>query len=219
MSALPESDENTVEETEETRVELVQGETGTEVSLTPRDWQRPWMAGFFQGLALTGNVSRAARLVGINRSHVDQLRRSNPVFAEAWREALQVAAELIENEVVMEARQKRVVTVVRTRTLRDARGRVIEVETTEETRNVSGGSDQIRLALLKALKPEVYGDRAEVRHLGADGGPVRVEVMRDPGEARVLELVRIAGDLGVPSSVDEVVDGEVVEEEDAGDGG
>lgn len=186
----------------------------TEIALTRRDWDRPWKGAFMQAYALTANIASSARAAGMSRGWVHEVMKSDPLFREAMAEAREVAVDMLEALARKRATQDRRVVVTRTRTLRDASGRVLEEETVEETKVTEGSSDSLVLALLRSQRPEVYGVHAEMRMVGHDGGAVRVEVTRSPSDERVRELLVLAGELGMG---DEVVEGEAVEVDEYGD--
>lgn len=53
---------------------------------------------FIEVLSVTANVSEAARAVGFSRTALYVLRNSDPEFAAAWDEAVQVATDALERE-------------------------------------------------------------------------------------------------------------------------
>src|SRR5688500_13720784 len=63
------------------------------------DYQpRVWMKAFISILSLQGNVSRACDAAKIERKTAYRAKDSDPVFAEAWADALDVAADALEAE-------------------------------------------------------------------------------------------------------------------------
>lgn len=182
----------------------------TELALTNHEWRAPWKAIFLKTYALTGNVSSAARACDISRSHVYLARSQDAVFAAAMVEAREVGIDLLEARAKRRIEQERQVRIVRTRTLTDARGNVIETETIEETRVTEGASDHLIATFLRAQRPEVYGDRQDIRVGGMDGGPVLVEITRAPDRDRLRDLMEVARELGAG----DVIDGEAIDEDD-----
>lgn len=127
--------------------------------------------------------------MGISYGYAFDERKEDPVFGEAWREALAVGADLLEQVAWRRAtvgEPKRVTTV---RTKRDASGQVVEEETVvSETNRVS---DLLLRDQLRAAKPELYGDR--VQHTGFGDGPIQIEVgPRVRTVERLAELYEIA---------------------------
>src|ERR1035438_9843342 len=55
-----------------------------------------WRAKFIAALAVTANVSAAARAAGIARQHVYVVRNDDPEFAAAWDDALETAVDELE---------------------------------------------------------------------------------------------------------------------------
>jgi molybdenum-dependent DNA-binding transcriptional regulator ModE len=173
----------------------------TEIALTKHEWNRPWKAAFLQAYALTGNISSAARAVDISRAHVYLSKSQDAVFAAAMAEAREVGTDMLEAMARKRVTQERVVKIVRTRTLTDAKGRVLERETVEEYRTQEGASDGLVISMLKANRPEVYGDKADIRVGGGDA-PIKVEITRAPDDQRLLELVQVARELGAGDIID-----------------
>lgn len=182
----------------------------TELALTAHEWDRPWKALFLKTYALTGNVSSAARACEISRAHVYLVRAHDPVFAAAMVEAREVGIDLLEARAKRRIEQERQVRIIRTRTLTDKNGVVLERETIEETRITEGASDHLIATFLRAQRPEVYGDRQDIRVGGMDGGPVLVEITRAPDRDRLRDLVEVARELGAG----DIIDGEAIDEDD-----
>ena len=116
-------------------------------------------AAFLEAYTESGNLSKAAEVVGINRaSHYDWMR-DDPQYPEAFAAAREQAIEIMEAELHRRA-----------------------VEGVEEPvgwyQGEPGGtvrrySDVLLMFLLKALKPSTY--REKVEHTGPDGGPITIE--------------------------------------------
>lgn len=66
--------------------------------LTSKKRDPTWTAAFIASLSLTGNVTRACESSGVSRWLVYELRNNDPVFAEAWDNALEQATDLLEEE-------------------------------------------------------------------------------------------------------------------------
>lgn len=122
-----------------------------------------WERAFLASLALTGNVSRAARDAGIDRTQPYRLREDDAAFAKAWDSALEEAADRMEEEALRRA-----------------------VEGVEEPVYQKGEqigairrySDTLLIFLLNGARPHKY--KAVVRNevTGADGKEVLVKVLR-----------------------------------------
>jgi hypothetical protein len=67
---------------------------GIEVESMKRIWQKAFLA----ALEETGSVTEAAKAVGMGRCNVYQYKRSDPAFAALWEQALDVAADVLEDE-------------------------------------------------------------------------------------------------------------------------
>lgn len=172
-----------------------------------RDWPRPWMGAFLDSLAAMPNVSTAARQARVNRQYVYEVRARDPVFAEAWEEAAQMAADLLEANYIRWGTVGQDVTETRERY--DGAGTLIE-RTVVVSKVLS---PTIATNVLRRFKPE-YREAHVVEHQGAGGGPVRVEVDRTPSRERILELARLAQQFGLPAGNDDDIDGELLAEID-----
>ena len=53
---------------------------------------------FLEALADTGSVTTAVAIAGTSRTRVYELRKADPVFAAAWEEAEDIAADRLEDE-------------------------------------------------------------------------------------------------------------------------
>jgi hypothetical protein len=60
--------------------------------------KRIWQKAFLAALEETGSVTEAAKAVGMGRCNVYQYKRSDPAFAALWEQALDVAADVLEDE-------------------------------------------------------------------------------------------------------------------------
>jgi len=134
-------------------------------------------AKFLAYLAKYGFVARAAKAAGVGRSWMFELRARDPKFAAAWDAALAEYTEDLEAEADRRAY---------TGTLKPVfqGGKRVGV--------VREFSDTLLIFRLKALKPEVYQDRARHEVTGKDGQPVQVETGLNPAAMDVLK--RILGD-------------------------
>ena len=100
---------------------------------------------FIKALSKTGSVTKAAALAGTSRTRVYELRKVDPVFAAAWEEAEEMAADELEDE----ARRRAVEGVPEPlvsggKLVRDDDGQPIMVRRY---------SDNLLVALMKARRP------------------------------------------------------------------
>lgn len=165
-------------------------------ALTNYEWDRPWKGPFLAAFAITGNVSEAARRVGISRVHASNTRHTDEQFDRAWVEAEEIATDLLEEIAWNRARVGEPRRLVRTKY--DEQGNTSEV-VVEETNVISNA---LLITLLKARRPEKYRERFEHRVTGAEGGPIRVEVDRRPTRERMLALLELAKELERPDTID-----------------
>ncbi len=139
-------------------------------------WTRAARQRFLETLRATGNVSAAARAVGLARSSAYRLRRRDAAFAAAWDDAEQEAVDLLEQE----ARRRALDGVAEPlmgggKLIRDDDGRVMTIRR---------HNDRLLEMLLKAHRPERFRDRADPRPVEGEaaGGrlpPVTIVVGAD----------------------------------------
>lgn len=137
--------------------------------------KRPrWAKGFLAALAQSGIVGAAAEAASIDRRTAYYLRDSDVEFAAEWDQALDAAADLLENEARRRAERgvqrlkfhNGVLIKVQAESpegipLVDMDGNPIMVPYVEHEY-----SDTLMIFLLKGAKPEKYRERADVRHSG-----------------------------------------------------
>ena len=118
---------------------------------TPPGWQEAFLA----HLRETGNVSAAARAAGSCRSRCYESRRRDRIFAAAWADALEEAADRLE----MEAFRRAVTGVGEDRFFK---GSVVG--------EVTRYSDSLLMFLLRARRPARFGPRpaAEAEDTGME---------------------------------------------------
>jgi len=122
---------------------------------------RDWKPAFLEALGRTGNVRDACADAGIHRSTAYERRAKDVMFAEAWDDAIDDAADELEQE----ARRRAVEGTERTRFVRtgtnDAGRPVYERVSIREY------SDTLLIFLLKAARPEKYRERYDVQAIVA----------------------------------------------------
>jgi hypothetical protein len=108
-------------------------------------------AKFFEFLSQGGSVTAAAGAAGYTRSRVYERRKTDAEFAAAWDDLLGQGTDLLEDEALRRA-----------------------MDGVEEPRFYEGEicvhvrkySDTLMIFLLKARRPEKYGDKAQTDHTG-----------------------------------------------------
>lgn len=119
---------------------------------------------FLAALRESGNITRSAAAVGIDRGqHYDWLE-TDPTYPERAEEAFAAAADRLEEE----ARRRACDGLVRYKFRKD--GEPLRHPETGEPYFELEYSDPLLICLLKAAKPTKYRDRKEVS--GPGGGPV-----------------------------------------------
>ena len=137
--------------------------------------KRPrWVKAFLSSLARLGNVRLACETAEIDRRTAYYLREADEAFAAEWDQALEDSADLLEQEARRRAEQgvqrlkfhNGAVIMVQAQSpeglpLVNAEGEPIMVPYVEHEY-----SDTLAIFLLKAIRPEKYRERADVRHSG-----------------------------------------------------
>jgi hypothetical protein len=129
-----------------------------------------WAPAFLAALRDTGMVSQACEAAGVGRRTVYDRRARDRAFALAWADELERAVEVMEAEAYRRAVHgvERPVTIAGQREL------------------VREHSDRLLLFLLRARRPEVYGDRHLVEH----GGRLDLEHSYNPDAIELSPALR-----------------------------
>jgi hypothetical protein len=119
---------------------------------------------FLTTLAHTGVIAAAAAKAGLPKSTVVNWLKIDPAFAEAYQEALEVAADLLELEALRRATHG--VAEAVWHKPKEGEPYIVGYNTKY--------SDSLLIALLKAKKPEQFRERYEVDHKAEGSGGVLV---------------------------------------------
>jgi hypothetical protein len=185
--------------------------------LTPK--KRACLANY----ALTGNVTVACNAALISRTTFYFWLKNDPDFAKLADDALEQAADHMEHEArrrAFDGWEEPVFGAVGAQ-LQD--GKVVS-QGTGVVGTVRKYSDTLLIFLLKGARPRKFRDNASLELTGKDGGPVQLEPVVDKLKARLEAILKnqaaglLAGVTEVPSPGAQVLDGELVEEEGAGQG-
>lgn len=166
-------------------------------------------------MARIPNVSAACRVVGVPRSTVYWHAQHDPVFRDAWKEAVDIGVDLLERIAHQRATTGWEQEETRRRVKRVADpnrpGELVVVEDETVTTTRSEVSDHLMVTLLKAYRPRRFREQVE-HHLGpADDldtavpvGPDDDGIHRMPTHERTMELLRLARELepGVAPVID-----------------
>jgi terminase small subunit-like protein len=115
-------------------------------------------AEFLAALRETCNVTKACELSGVARRSIYDWRDEDSEFAADWQKALDVAADLLEEEAIRRAK--------------DGTKKPV-YQGGELVGHIQEYSDTLLIFLLKGAKPKKYSDLQ--RHTGADGeGPIQI---------------------------------------------
>jgi hypothetical protein len=164
------------------------------------DGKHDWKAAFLTSLASVPVVNFAAKAAGINRVTAFRHRKTDPDFAEAWDEAIELSVDNAEREAFRRAIAGYDEPVIH-------RGQLQYVMVPYEQEDGSQGwrvaqddqgkpvplvvrkhSDALLALILKGRRKSVYAERHEVT--GADGGAVAVS--DSDRAARVAQLMATA---------------------------
>jgi hypothetical protein len=110
-----------------------------------------WSPRFLEALALSPNISAAARAAGIDRRTAYNARDAHPDFAALWDDALESATDNLAAEAYRRAYEGCEKPVY---------------QGGEKVGSIREYSDTLAIFLLKCHRREVYGDRQEIRHSG-----------------------------------------------------
>lgn len=147
------------------------------------------MAPFLRSLSVLPDVSSACRVARIGRTRCYEARNTIPAFQQAWDEALELAADLIQRQAHtwittgVPVRSSRTVTKTKTA----ANGTVTETVTEEVVSESAERSATLMIFWLKAHYPERYRWSERVEATGIEGGPIRVESLSSI-DAQIEEL-------------------------------
>lgn len=117
-------------------------------------------AAFLAELSKVPNVTRAARLIGMSRRYMYEVREADEEFARQWDEAIDEGVETLEAEV----HRRGFDGVDKPVTFQG-----MITDTYKEY------SDTLAIFLLKAHRPDRYRDNTKVELTGANGGPVKID--------------------------------------------
>jgi hypothetical protein len=98
-----------------------------------------WTGPFLDALERTASVRDACAAIGVSRSTAYRHRRRCPEFARAWDEALELPIRILEDEALERALDR-----------------------------ADPASARLLMFLLKARKPEVYGERSRTAEPAVD---------------------------------------------------
>jgi hypothetical protein len=121
--------------------------------MPPRDWKDR----FVSALSQVPNVSAAAGMSGVSRSHAYASRAEDPEFAARWDSAIEESTDALVGEMYRRAVHGTEKPVFH---MGEVCGAVREY------------SDTLAIFLAKSHRPSVYGDRSKVELSGPDGGPM-----------------------------------------------
>jgi hypothetical protein len=102
-----------------------------------------------------GSVSRACAAIDIARETAYRWRSNCPEFAEAWEQAKQLGADVLEDEAIRRAH--------------DGVDEPVFYKGKKLRTTVRKYSDQLLIFLLKGARPDKYRDNARIEHTGRIG--------------------------------------------------
>lgn len=117
---------------------------------------RPKKERFLQAVALTGNITQAAKIAGCNRHTHKTWMKEDREYPDRFREAMDEAADLLEQEAKRRA-------VDGTRRLKFQGGEVLVDPNTKKPYVEYEYSDTLLIFLLKGARPEKFRERVDVQ--------------------------------------------------------
>jgi DNA-binding XRE family transcriptional regulator len=133
---------------------------------------------FIKHLRNNGNITSAARSIGISRQTAYNLRKENPKFAASWNNAIQEHLDQVEEEL-------------RRRACNGVDEDVYYQGTVCGT--VKKYSDTLLMFYLKARRPEVFSDKLRQEITGKDGAAIEISSLSTEQKlARIAELLERA---------------------------
>jgi hypothetical protein len=149
-------------------------------------WTAEARQAFLEHLALTGNITGAARAAGLSRSGAYALRAKDGDFAAAWTEAAAEAVDALEREA-----RRRAVEGVEEPLIQGGKLLRHEDGTPMTIRHYS---DRLLELLLKAHRPDLYTPQTPGKSEGqADAGRLLTDQERARRVAELLERGRERG--------------------------
>jgi hypothetical protein len=136
----------------------------------------PWYPAFLRTLALKGTVAAACVAAKISRNHAYRMKGQDPAFSDAWEEALQDHADLLE----MEADRRAVEGVPRKKFT--SRGEPVIDPETKRQYIERDYSDQLLMFRLRGERPQKY------RKTEAAAAPL-VQVVVDMADPNTLKAM------------------------------
>jgi hypothetical protein len=131
-----------------------------------------------------GNITTTCRALGLNRNRVAGWITKDKSFGEAFAEAKEMAADLVERAMYDVAINGHVKPVYQ-------QGRLVG-----HTREVVPG---LMIKVAQALRPEKWREQQKVEHSGPDGGPIEIAAVEQRILGRIADLAARAGEDRVPA--------------------
>jgi hypothetical protein len=140
----------------------------TEQGYTPPDAVvQPQKRAFLIAFAEQGTITHSALAAGVSRTLIYEWIRSDPAFADAFEEAKEAFADLLEREA-----RRRAVDGVEEYVLHH--GKVVRDPETGAYLKRRTYSDRLMELMLRAKRPAEYRDRTSTELSGPDGAPLSV---------------------------------------------
>jgi len=125
---------------------------------------------FLEALKETCNITKACELSSLPRRTAYDWKAEDPEFAADWQKALDIAADLLEEEAVRRAKEGTLKPVFQGGNL---------------VGHIQEYSDTLMIFLLKGAKPKKYMDRLVQEVSGPGGGPIQAAIS--------VEFVKVDG--------------------------
>jgi hypothetical protein len=142
--------------------EIQQNSTGEKAENKEKKYRpRKWMRAFLTSLSDLGIVKAACEAAQIDRSTAYLAKAADPIFAQAWDDAMESAADVLEQEARRRAHE--------------GIDEPVGFYKGEPSAYVRRYSDTLMIFLLKGARPEKFRERHELT--GKDGAPLMPDVV------------------------------------------
>jgi hypothetical protein len=168
-------------------------------------------AAFLRVFEDTASVTRACKIVGINRERHYTWQKEDPEYKAKFAVALDRAADSLEDEAVRRAKRGVSKPVIykgqmQYEVVRDENGAPVMLPGTDEPKIrplvLREYSDTLLIFLLKGMRPDKYRDNWKGEISGPNGGPIELtsEALKNLSDDELANLIALTRKLASPGS-------------------